>query len=37
MGKGVQPDIEVGQTLQAIRLGQDLVLQRALEWIQQQK
>ncbi|HKI84475.1 MAG TPA: S41 family peptidase [Candidatus Krumholzibacteria bacterium] len=37
VGKGVQPDIEVGQTLQAIRLGQDLVLQRALEWIQQQK
>lgn len=37
VGRGVQPDIEVGQTLKAIRLGKDLVLQRALEWVEKQK
>lgn len=37
VGKGVQPDIEVAQTLKSIRSGKDLVLRRALEWIEKQK
>jgi len=37
VGTGVEPDIEVEQTVDSIRSGKDLVLERALKWIEEKE
>ena len=37
VGVGIQPDIEVHATLKSIRAGEDPVLERALDWVDEQR